>query len=231
MKCKNTSNLLFATESIFYFLCAVAFAYLGFFCSLCEKAVNYIYISFILISFGYLYALEFVFKKLDNVAHYKMLSKYYKPCIAPKQEFKKKRRLWGVIILWVLFLSAIAVLKRMKLLSWYVFLIGACIIFILNSLFTRKKCYLSVFVLHNKNDCCKNCGINNWDYAIFSSALAFAPRLSIASDIINWTIIAVSFALLAIWEILYHKYPERFYPETNQTLKCENCIKKCELTK
>ena len=34
-------------------------------------------------------------------------------------------------------------------------------------------------------------------------------------------------ALLCLqWEIIYHKYPERFAENTNQFLQCQNCTEK-----
>ena len=119
----------------------------------------------------------------------------------------------------------------MGLLSWYIFLMGACFMFALNSVFIRKICLLSILVMGNRNNCCKSCGINSWDYAIFASALVFAPNISPVATVINWSIIGVSVALLLIWEINYHKHPYRFYPETNKNLSCAICLKRCKKQK
>lgn len=161
-----------------------------------------------------------------------MFRKYHIPTqkLATQTTYKRKG-LGGTIIVWICYIVFIGILKKTRILTWQIFLIGANITFIFNSVFTRKVCLLSVLFLKNKYHCCKNCGINCWDYAIFASALIFAPKLSIASAILNISIIAISITLLIMWEYNYHKYPERFYPETNASLQCKNCLKQCKYRK
>jgi len=222
------NNIFFTVEIAFFTLCAMIFALLGLIGNISETIANVIYIIFIALSFGYLFALEFVFPKYDNAVHFKAFAKYYVPTGKMRETGFKRKGIAFVILLWVIYFSFVALLKMFGFLNWYTFLIGACIMFMLNSFFVRKICLLSVLFLHNKNNCCKNCGINSWDYAIFASALVFAPKLSLWSTIINWTIIGISVVMLVIWEINYHKHPYRFYPETNKTLICTNCLKQCK---
>ena len=222
----QTNQVFFLIECIVYSLCLIAFLILGIGNTVTARTANIIYCAFILISFGYLFALEFVFRKYDNAVHGKMFAKYYVP--SSKSAAPPKRRgLAAVLVLWLLYLLFLVILRSTGVLTWYVFLTGACLMFILNSVFVRKKCLLSLLLLHNRNDCCQNCGINGWDLAIFASALFFAPRLSVAATIINLTIIALSALLWILWEISYHSHPERFYPETNRSLGCAHCLKQC----
>ena len=227
MKRSKTNNVVFLIECIVYSICLIAFLILGLSGTVTTQAANIIYCSFIILSFGYWFILEFIFKKYDNAVHCKMFAKYYIPTRKSNAAHKRKG-IAAVIALWIFYLLFAALLKSTGVLNWYVFLIGACIMFILNSFFVRKKCLLSILFLHNKNDCCKNCGINGWDHAIFSSALFFAPELSTAAAIINLTIIALSVVLLIMWEVNYHNHPERFYPETNKSLGCAHCLKQCK---
>lgn len=231
MSRNQLNNIIFIIEIAFFVLCAVAFAWLGIYGNVSNSVANIIYIFFIALSFGYLFALEFVFPKYDNAVHFKAFAKYYVPTGHERAEGFNRKGIASVVLLWVAYLLFVALLKVLGVLNWYTFLVGACIMFILNSFFVRKTCLLSVLFLHNKNNCCKNCGINSWDYAIFASALVFAPKLSILATIINWTIIGISIVMLVIWEIKYRKYPYRFYPETNKTLSCMNCLKQCKYKK
>ena len=42
----------------------------------------------------------------------------------------------------------------------------------------------------------------------------------------TWTLLALSFALMVKWEIVFYKYPERFSETTNGYLGCANCTEK-----
>ena len=179
-------------------------------------------------SFGWMFASGFIFTKIDNAVHNKMKKSKFVPTNTSLEKTFKRRGLFGVVIVWLIYLWVIGIFKFLGLVSWQLFLMGASAMFILNSIFTRKICLLSVFVLHNKNNCCKSCGINAWDYLIFSSALVFAPKISLIATILNICIIVFSCIIFILWEYNYHKYPERFYPETNANLSCKNCLKQCK---
>ena len=224
-KIKNEKLLLF--EILFYSICVIAFTIMLIMNNIPIFISNIIYISFITISFGYLFCIEFIFKKYDNAVHFKMFKKYFIPKnIKEEIRFKRKGLIW-IIILWIMYLGFIGYIKYLGFLNWQIFLIGACLMFILNSIFTRKLCLLSLLFLHNEKNCCKNCGINSWDHAIFASALFFAPNLSVLATTTNILIIIFSFTKLILWEYNYHRYPYRFYSKTNASLNCSNCLKKC----
>lgn len=228
MSYHKLNNIFFTIEIAFFSVFAVVFVLFGIYGNIPDKIANIIYIVFISLSFGYLFALEFVFPKYDNAVHFKAFAKYYSPTGYVRPEGYKRKGVFFVMLLWGAYLSFVALISFLGILTWYWFLVGACFMFILNSIFVRKVCLLSVLFLHNKNNCCKNCGINSWDYAIFASALIFAPRLSVVATILNWSIVLVAFGILVIWEINYYKHPYRFYPESNKTLSCKNCLKQCK---
>ena len=71
-----------------------------------------------------------------------------------------------------------------------------------------------------KNKCCGTCRIYNWDYAMM-----FTPFIYV-KHVYTWSLLAMALVLLIIWEILYHRHPERFYDGTNQGLMCKNCKEK-----
>lgn len=229
MEKRKINHIFFTAEVAVYGVLAAVFTVLAVWDIVPREVANYIYIAFMVLSFGYLFALEFLFKKYDNAVHFKMSKRYYVPTRRTPRSVYKRKGLVPVIILWIAYLVAIGLMKWLGILSWQLFLIGACLMFALNSFFARKLCLLSVLFLHNKNNCCKNCGINSWDYAIFASALLFAPELSIAATVVNWVIIAASAVMLVVWEIHYRKYPYRFYSETNQALSCAYCLKQCKI--
>ena len=71
-----------------------------------------------------------------------------------------------------------------------------------------------------KNKCCTDCRIYNWDYAMMFTPLVFITH------VYTWTLLGMSLILLAIWEIMYKLYPERFAKNTNASLACQNCKEK-----
>ena len=71
-----------------------------------------------------------------------------------------------------------------------------------------------------KNRCCTTCRIYNWDFAMMFTPLVFIPGLY------TWSLLALALGLLVVWEVLLHRYPERFYEHTNATLDCANCREK-----
>lgn len=226
------NNKLFMIEISFFTFMAVIFIVSEICGSVSANTANIIYICFIAVSFGYLFTLRWRLKKYNVVFHHKMYEKYY---IKGKYEKRpggyKRHGLWKIILLWGMYLGFIAFIKLIGILSWQIFLLGACIMFMLNSAFTRKLCLLSVLFLHNKNHCCKSCGICAWDSAIFASALFFAPRFSVVANILNYIIIIISIVEMIVWEYNYHRFPYRFYPETNDALSCEKCTNKCKYYK
>ena len=224
---KNTNNIFFFAELISYSIFMIAFIVLNFY-DIPILMANIIYIVFIILLFGYMFLLEFLFKKYDNAVHWKMFEKYYKANKNSPKVKNKRKGLLAVCLCWIVYLSFIYILRLSKILTWQLFLAGGCFMFILNTIFTRKICFLSVFFLKNKNHCCKNCGINSWDYLIFASPLIFAPYLSIYASIINIIIVFISTIMFILWEYNFRKYSYRFYPETNSNLSCSKCLKKCK---
>lgn len=76
-----------------------------------------------------------------------------------------------------------------------------------------------------KNKCCATCRIYNWDYAMIFTPLFFIDKPY------TWSLLALSIALLARWEIVFFRHPERFSANTNGYLGCRNCSEKLCLHK
>lgn len=71
-----------------------------------------------------------------------------------------------------------------------------------------------------KNKCCCTCRIYNWDYAMMFTPLFFVQKPY------TWSLLVLSIALLARWEISFFRHPERFSENTNGYLGCKNCSEK-----
>lgn len=71
-----------------------------------------------------------------------------------------------------------------------------------------------------KNKCCGSCRIYNWDYAMM-----FTPFLFIKTPY-TWSLLILALILLAKWEVVYRRHPERFSEATNSSLSCSKCFEK-----
>ncbi len=223
----NTNKkLLIAESTVYAVLCAVS-VLLNLYDGFTVTQASVIYIISLVLTFGYFTLLETVFKHYDVAVHSKSKKSYYVPTGTAYKKAPKRKGLGGVLLLWLFYLTIIGVSKLSGTLTWQFFCAGGYLMFMLNSIFTRKRCVLSMAFLHNKNDCCKHCTINGWDYAIFTSALFFAPHITLVTDIINVILIILGLIKFIMWEVSYRKNPSRFFVETNKNLSCKNCIKKC----
>lgn len=71
-----------------------------------------------------------------------------------------------------------------------------------------------------KNRCCSSCRIYNWDFAMMFTPMIFVKSLW------GWSLLGLSLALLARWEIYYRMHPERFSIYHNNSLSCASCREK-----
>ena len=69
--------------------------------------------------------------------------------------------------------------------------------------------------------CCNSCRINNWGYLMAFLPLVYFPSFW------TWSVVLLSGAVVAQWEYLFYKHPERFFEEYNACLMCRNCPAKC----
>lgn len=75
-----------------------------------------------------------------------------------------------------------------------------------------------------KNKCCINCRIYDWGHFMM-----FTPMLFIR-NFFSWSIFFTSVIVLIKWELVYAKYPERFFSGSNKKLQCSNCKERtCQL--
>lgn len=79
-------------------------------------------------------------------------------------------------------------------------------------------CPFQSFFMHNK--CCINCRIYDWGHFMM-----FTPMLFI-KNFYSWSLFFTSCVVLLHWEIVYARYPERFWEGSNQNLRCANCREK-----
>lgn len=119
---------------------------------------------------------------------------------------------------WLLLNGAIGGLYFLKLIDQGILLLVSLAYSICDMVCILYFCPFQSWFLKNK--CCGTCRIYNWDYAMMFTPLIFIPNL------FTWSLLVLALALLAEWEILYARHPERFYELTNRSLRCEHCQEK-----
>jgi len=91
----------------------------------------------------------------------------------------------------------------------------ALLYIVLDAVFITLWCPFRNWIMKNK--CCNTCRIHNWGFW-----MAAIPLLAIPS-FWNYSIVFISVLILIKWEVLLHKFPERFYEVSNSNLSCKDC--------
>ena len=236
-------------ERVFAAECAVFGALAVFFALCClrvivlpARAVSVIYLLYAGVIFVYHILLNTVWRKADGACHSRMYAGTFRASGVYEKQPEAQRRLAAeaavkrqrkgsskVVVLYAVYLLVLAVCRVTGLTTPELFLLGASVMFLLNSVFIHRFCLLRALFLRNVR-CCASCGIAGWDYFIFGSALLFAPALPVLTVWgygINGIIFICCLIYTVLWEYNIRKYPARFVPAYNEVLSCGRCTKKC----
>ncbi len=123
-----------------------------------------------------------------------------------------------VLLVWIAFNGVFGALHMAGILDDGVMLLLCCAYSVCDMICILFFCPFQTWFLKNK--CCSTCRIYNWDYAMMFTPLFFVPKFY------SWSLLALSIALLARWEITLLLSPERFSETTNGYLRCANCTEK-----
>ena len=142
---------------------------------------------------------------------------------SPRRRIKRDRyrEIYPVIIFWVIFNAAIAVilgvsgiLNDQSIVLWVLFY------FLFDMICVVLWCPLQVVFM--KNRCCTTCQIFNWDAIMTATPLLLVVG-SLASAWFVWPVLALSIIVLIRWELAFARHPERFDERTNASLSCAHC--------
>ena len=76
-------------------------------------------------------------------------------------------------------------------------------------------CPFQFFLMHNR--CCVNCRIFAWGSWMMSAPLMCVPHWY------SWSLFGTGLLVLAVWEVRFRRYPERFWHGSNRNLQCAFC--------
>lgn len=129
-----------------------------------------------------------------------------------------------VLLSWLFFNAIIGILYLMEILDVQELLLISVFYYVCDLICVIIWCPFQSLIM--KNRCCVNCRIFNWGHFMM-----YTPMLFIRS-FFSWSLFFMSILILIRWEIVYLKYPERFWEGSNESLKCINCNDKlCKIKK
>ena len=135
---------------------------------------------------------------------------------------KQNIRAWLVLLVWLIFNGVFGLLYVFHLIDNADLLMLTVFYFLCDYICILFFCPFQTFIMKNK--CCVNCRIYDWGHFMM-----FTPMLFIR-NFFSWSLFFTSLIVLIHWEIIYAKYPERFWSGSNQNLQCANCKDKtCQL--
>lgn len=124
---------------------------------------------------------------------------------------------YKIFLLWATLILILGILYHAEMLSAsHLFLISV-LFYVCDLICVLIWC---PFRLILKNRCCTTCRIFNWDHLMM-----FTPMLFINS-FFSVSLLVLAFAVWVVWELCFMMYPERFWDQSNEALKCSKCTDK-----
>ena len=155
---------------------------------------------------------------VESMGCRKQFGKNYIPTGAEIPVLQSNRVTLGIAAGWIGFNALFGILYIAGVFDWGIMVLLAMAYSVCDMICILFFCPFQTWWMKNK--CCGSCRIYNWDYAMM-----FTPFIFVR-NVYTWSILFVSLALLAHWEILIYRHPERFSESTNAALSCANCTEK-----
>ena len=127
------------------------------------------------------------------------------------------RAAYKVLLLWIALIAVIGYLHHIGVMSDIALFMTTVVFYVCDLICVLIWC---PFRLIMRNRCCTTCRIFNWDHLRMFSPLLFFP------SVYCWSLLALSIAACAVWEIFIFLHPERFWEGANAALTCASCTDK-----
>lgn len=120
-----------------------------------------------------------------------------------------------ILFIWILLSVGIGLLRYFDIIGNNTIFLICTIFYVCDLICVLFFCPFQKWFMKNK--CCATCRIFNWDHMMMFSCFIFVPGFY------GWSLVLLSLTSMFMWELNYLAHPERFFEETNATLKCKNC--------
>lgn len=124
---------------------------------------------------------------------------------------------YKVFLLWVGVILFIRVLHKLGILNDAALMMISVVFYVCDLICVLFWC---PFRLIMKNRCCTTCRIFNWDHLMM-----FTPMLFVRG-FYSYSLLLLAIAVWIVWELCIMMYPERFWENSNEALKCSKCTDK-----
>ena len=124
---------------------------------------------------------------------------------------------YRVFLLWCALIAAIGVLYGSGVLDKTALFLISVLFYVCDLICVLIWC---PFRLIMKNRCCTTCRIFNWDHLMM-----FSPLIYMGGFYAHSLVLLAALAWL-VWELCVMMYPERFWDNSNEALKCSECTDK-----
>ena len=114
-------------------------------------------------------------------------------------------------------IAVLGLLKKFDLLGDIALLVICAVFYVCDLICVLIWCPFRILM---KTRCCTECRIFNWDHLMMFSPLLFVNGFYARSLVI------AAAAVFLLWEYCIMAYPERFWEQSNEALKCSNCTDK-----
>ena len=162
--------------------------------------------------------LRFFPSRLESPGCQKQFARNYVKTGSTNIDIQDNNAVMLVALIWVSFNAVFGALHMSGILDDGMMILLCLIYSVCDMICILFFCPFQTWFLKNK--CCCTCRIYNWDYAMMFTPLFFVRKPY------TWSLLVLSVALLARWEITFYRFPERFSEATNGYLGCKNCTEK-----
>ena len=121
---------------------------------------------------------------------------------------------YKVFLIWIAVVGVISLLRYLDVLNDVALFLITIAFYVCDLICVVVWC---PFRLILKTRCCTTCRIFNWDHLMM-----FSPMLLI-SGFYPRSLIIMAAVVWLIWELYIMMYPERFWEQSNEALRCANC--------
>lgn len=225
--------MVYLIERCVYFSAAALFLIVPAYFSFSNDMVNKLLTITLILIFVYHFVISRMKTPVNTIYSNRMFKRYYKKVNynTTYRPAKVKRKGDNIVLtIYFMYVFAVAICAHFHwLVTWNSLMFGVLFLLGLNNIFKYKVCLIKLWVYKDTN-CCLDCHINGWDDMLIFSILPFMILTYSPLSWINWALIVVISASavvnLILWEGGLYFFPERYFPETNAQLRCENCNKK-----